>query len=76
MGTISMNITDKGKQLKIFIVSKSELCELFGVHPVTLERWFFDDEILNKLNLTREQYKKRKRFYLNEVDIIKAHFNI
>lgn len=73
MAVATMN---NNKQLKLFVISKAELCYTLGVCAETLERYFFDDDMLKKIGITRDEYKRRKRFYWHECTTIIKEFNL
>ena len=62
------------------IVTKKELAIYLGLHSPTgyvyterLREVFFTDEVLQKMNLTPMQYKKKRGFTLHESNIIHSY---
>ena len=70
-----MSDEEKKEILSKAIISKQELCLIWRIeYYLKLSKYFFTDEVLNRMNLTREAYNNIKVFDVEQTRFIKEEF--
>lgn len=70
-----MSDEEKKEILSKAIISKQELCLIWRLeYSLKLSKYFFTDEVLNRMNLTREAYNNIKVFDVEQTRFIKEEF--